>query len=210
MYSNYLKRCLDFILSFLAIIFLSPVFLFLFFLVRVKLGSPVLFFQERIGKNEKPFKLYKFRSMTDQKDEKGDLLPDELRLTSFGKKLRSTSLDELPELFNILRGEMSIIGPRPMPTAYLPYYREDERIIHSVRGGLIPPDVLTMRSVFDWDEQFQNEKRYAENVSFLTDMKILCAVFMILFKRNENQYGGQVRKPLSEVRKDMKGNYDHE
>ena len=204
MYSKFIKRLLDFCLSLLAIIILSPVYLVLIILVRFKLGTPVFFTQERIGKGEKPFKLYKFRSMTDQRDDSGNLLPDEIRLTSFGKKLRSTSLDELPELFNILKGEMSIIGPRPMPTAYLPYYREDEKVIHTVRGGLVPPDVLTLRPVFDWDEQFQNEVKYAMNVSFFTDIKIILSVFLILFKRNETQYGGQIRRPLSEVRKDMK------
>lgn len=204
MYGKFIKRILDLLLSIIAVIVLSPVYLLLAILVRTKLGKPVLFTQERIGRGEKPFKLYKFRSMTDQRDEEGKLLPDEVRLTGFGKKLRSTSLDELPELFNIIKGEMSIIGPRPMPTAYLPYYREDERIIHTIRGGLIPPDVLTLHSVFDWDEQFQNEINYAKHVTFLTDLKILLSVFLILFKRNENQYGGQVRKPLTEVRKDMK------
>lgn len=204
MYKKCIKRVLDLILSLIAVIILSPLYLLLAILVRVKLGKPILFTQERIGKDEKPFRLYKFRSMTDQRDENGNLLQDEVRLTSFGKKLRSTSLDELPELFNIIKGDMSIIGPRPMPMAYLPYYREDERIIHTVRGGLIPPDVLTLHSVFDWDEQFQNEVNYANHVTFLTDLKILFSVFLILFKRNENQYGGQVRKPLTEIRKDMK------
>jgi undecaprenyl phosphate N,N'-diacetylbacillosamine 1-phosphate transferase len=204
MYARYIKRLLDFFLSLIAVIILSPVYLLLAVLVRGKLGKPVLFTQERIGKGEKPFKLYKFRSMTDQRDENGNLMPDEIRLTQFGKKLRSTSLDELPELLNILKGEMSIIGPRPMPTAYLPYYKEEERIIHTVRGGLIPPDVLTLHSVFDWDEQFQNEINYAKKVTFINDIKILFSVFLILVKRNENQYGGEVRKPLSEVRKEMK------
>jgi len=204
MYAKCIKRILDFLLSFIAIIVLSPVYLVLAILVRIKLGKPILFTQERIGKGEKPFKLYKFRSMTDQRDDEGNLLPDEVRLTGFGKKLRSTSLDELPELLNIIKGDMSIIGPRPMPTAYLPFYRLDEKIIHTVRGGLIPPDVLTLHSVFDWDEQFQNEVNYAKHITFVKDVKIICAVFLILFKRNENQYGGQVRKPLSEVRKYMK------
>ena len=204
MYAKCLKRVLDLLLSLIAIVILSPVYLVLAILVRTMLGKPILFTQERIGKGERPFKLYKFRSMTDQCDEQGNLLPDKFRLNRFGKILRSTSLDELPELFNILKGEMSIIGPRPMPTAYLPYYREDERVIHTVRGGLIPPDVLTLHSVFDWDEQFQNEIRYAKNVTFLTDVRIIFAVFLILLKRNKNQYGGQVRKSLTEVRKEMK------
>ena len=171
-------------------------------LVRINLGKPVIFTQERIGKDEKSFKLYKFRTMTNQCDENGNLLPDNNRLTKFGKILRSTSLDELPEIFNILKGDMSIIGPRPMPTEYLPYFRDEERIIHSIRGGLIPPDVLSLHSVFDWDEQFGNEIEYVKNYSFFYDLKILFFVFLILFKRNKNQYGGEVRKPLSVVRKE--------
>ena len=162
----------------------------------------MIFTQERIGKDEKPFKLYKFRSMTNQRDDNGNLLPDEIRLTKFGKILRSTSLDELPEILNILKGDMSIIGPRPMPTDYLPYFRDEERVIHSISGGLIPPDVLSLHSVFDWDEQFGNEIDYVKRYSFLYDLKILFSVFLILFKRNKNQYGGEVRKPLSVVRKE--------
>lgn len=203
MYAKYIKRILDFLLSAIAATVLSPVYLLLAVLVRIKLGNPVLFKQVRIGKDQAPFYLYKFRSMTNQRDENGNLLPDEVRLTPFGKRLRSTSLDELPELFNIMRGDMSIIGPRPMPIAYLPYYKQDEQIIHTIRGGLIPPDVLTLHSVFDWDEQFQNEMKYAENITFKMDIKILFSAFLILFKRNESQYGGQVRKPLSEDRQDM-------
>lgn len=203
MYAKCIKRVLDFFLSLIAIVILSPVYLLLAILVRIKLGKPVLFTQERIGKGQKVFRIYKFRSMTDERDENGELMPDEVRLTSFGKKLRSTSLDELPELFNIIKGEMSIIGPRPMPAAYLSYYKQEERIIHTVRSGLIPPDVLTLHSVFDWDEQFQNEIEYVKNITFGTDVKVLFSAFLILFKRNENQYGGQIRKALSEERKDM-------
>ena len=204
MYEKCVKRILDLFLSIIAVIVLSPLFLLLAILVRAKLGKPILFKQERIGMGEKPFYLYKFRSMKDQRDEQGNLLPDEDRMTCFGNKLRSTSLDELHELFNIIKGDISIIGPRPMPSAYLPYYKDNERIIHTVRGGLIPPDVLTLHSVFDWDEQFQNEVNYVKHITLLTDLKIILAVFLILFKRNENQYGGHVRKPLSEVRKDMR------
>ena len=202
MYRRFLKRFFDFILSLFAIVVLSPIFVFLLALVRINLGKPVIFTQERIGKDEKPFKLYKFRSMTNQRDDNGNLLPDEIRLTKFGKILRSTSLDELPEILNILKGDMSIIGPRPMPTDYLPYFRDEERVIHSISGGLIPPDVLSLHSVFDWDEQFGNEIDYVKRYSFLYDLKILFSVFLILFKRNKNQYGGEVRKPLSVVRKE--------
>lgn len=203
-YEKYFKRPLDVILSGAAIISLSPIMLTTALLVRMKLGSPVLFSQGRIGRDEKAFRLYKFRSMTDERDENGELLPDEIRLTSFGKKLRSTSLDELPELFSILKGDMALIGPRPMPVAYLPYYKEEERIIHSVRGGLIPPDVLSLHSVFDWDEQFRDEMEYVKKITFNGDVRVLLSTFIILFKRNRTEYGGQVRKPLSDVRSYMK------
>lgn len=136
MYKNFIKRCMDFLLSLCGIIVLSPILLVLVVLVRVKLGSPVLFHQERPGRHEKIFKLYKFRSMTDERDAQGNLLPDEERLTKFGKLLRSTSLDELPELFNILKGDMSLIGPRPLLVRYLPYYTDEERRRHDVRPGL--------------------------------------------------------------------------
>ena len=203
-YAKYIKRPMDIILSLIAIIGLAPALLLVAVLVRKKLGKPILFSQERIGLNEKKFKLYKFRTMTDEKDSNGVLLPDEKRLTPFGAKLRSTSLDELPELFSIIKGDMAIIGPRPIPMNYLPFFREEERIIHSVRGGLVPPDVLTLHSVFDWDEQFQNEVRYAKEITFIGDVKIILATFVILFKRNKSGYGKQVRKPLNEVRNNMK------
>lgn len=135
MYKNGVKRIIDMALSLCGIIVLSPVYLVLWVLIRCKLGKPVLFTQERPGKKEKIFKLYKFRSMTDERDENGQLLPDEVRLTRFGKLLRSTSLDELPELFNILKGDMSLIGPRPLLVKYLPYYTEEERHRHDVRPG---------------------------------------------------------------------------
>ena len=135
-YQKYIKRILDIVLSLLAIIILSPVLLIVALLVRIKLGSPVIFTQNRPGKDEKIFKMYKFRSMTNEKDENGNLLPDDKRLTSFGKKLRSTSLDELPELFNILKGDMSIVGPRPLAVQYLPYYNDYEKERHNVLPGL--------------------------------------------------------------------------
>ena len=135
MYRKYFKRCMDFILSLAAILVLSPVYLIVAIFVRVKLGSPILFCQKRPGKDEKIFNMYKFRTMTDERDENGELLPDEVRLTKFGKFLRSTSLDELPELFNILKGDMSIIGPRPLLVEYLPRYNEEQRRRHEVRPG---------------------------------------------------------------------------
>ena len=150
MYAKYIKRLLDIVLSLIAIIVLSPVYLIVAIVVRIQMGSPVLFSQDRIGKDEKVFKLYKFRSMTNETDENGKLLPEEKRLTKFGLTLRSTSLDELPELFSILKGDMSIVGPRPLPTYYGPYYYPEERKRHRVRGGLIPPDGLSKQTTPEW------------------------------------------------------------
>ena len=199
-YEKYVKRMMDIVFSLIFIIIFGWLYIIIAMMVRIKLGKPVLFFQERIGVNERPFKLFKFRSMTDDRDDKGNLLPDEMRLTKFGAKLRSSSLDELPEIFSIIKGDMSIVGPRPMPCTYLKYFKDEERIIHTVKGGLLPPDVLTGHSVFDWDEQFRNEMSYAKNVSFIMDCKIIIATLKILFIRNKENYGGNVRKPLFEVR----------
>ncbi len=173
MYRNCMKRCLDFLLSLCGLILLSPVLLILAVLVRVKLGSPVLFKQERPGKNEKIFTLCKFRTMTDEKDEKGNLLPDAVRLTKFGKFLRGTSLDELPELLNILKGDMSIVGPRPLLVSYLPYYSERERLRHSVRPGLTGLAQVSGRNYIDWDRRLATDVEYVENLSFRMDMKVL-------------------------------------
>lgn len=156
-YRKYIKRLLDIVLSGIAIIVLSPIYLIIAIIVRIQMGSPVLFSQERIGLNEKIFKLYKFRTMTDEKDENGELLPDENRLTKFGVVLRSTSLDELPELFMIFKGDMSIVGPRPQPKECLPYYTEIEKVAHTVRGGLLPPDSLSFQVQCDWDTQLRYE-----------------------------------------------------
>lgn len=173
MYKKYIKRCLDFLLSLCGIIVLSPVLIVLAVLVRVKLGSPVLFKQERPGKDEKIFTLCKFRTMTDARDEKGELLPDAVRLTKFGKFLRATSLDELPELFNILKGDMSVIGPRPLLVSYLPYYTERERLRHSVRPGLTGLAQVSGRNFLDWDRRFQKDVEYVEHLTFGMDMKVL-------------------------------------
>ena len=164
------------------------------------MGSPVLFSQDRIGKDEKVFKLYKFRSMTNEKDENGKLLPEEKRLTKFGLTLRSTSLDELPELFSILKGDMSIVGPRPLPTYYGPYYFPEERKRHQVRGGLIPPDGLSKQTTPEWETQFKYDNYYVDNVSFLLDCKVILVTFLILFKRVETQYGTKDRPHLNEYR----------
>lgn len=173
MYKNCIKRCLDFLLSLCAIIILSPVLLVLCILVRTKLGSPVFFRQERPGRNEKIFTLCKFRTMTDERDANGELLPDSVRLTKFGKFLRATSLDELPELFNILKGDMSIIGPRPLLVSYLPYYSEREKLRHSVRPGLTGLAQVSGRNFIDWDKRMEKDVEYVENLTFAMDLKVL-------------------------------------
>ena len=184
MYKNCIKRCLDFLLSLCAIIILSPVLLVLCILVRTKLGSPVLFCQERPGRNEKIFKLYKFRSMTDERDEKGELLPDEIRLTGFGRLLRSTSLDELPELFNILKGDMSLIGPRPLLVRYLPWYTEEERHRHDVRPGLTGLAQVNGRNALGWEDRFRYDLMYVDHLTFLMDLKILGMTVGKVLKRS--------------------------
>lgn len=203
MYRRCLKRLLDIVLAVFLIVILSPVYLCLFVYVRIFMGSPVLFSQERIGKNEKIFKLYKFRSMTNETDENGKLLDEQKRLTKAGILLRSSSLDELPELFCILAGKMSFVGPRPLPTYYDPFFLDKERVRHSVRGGLIPPDGLCGETTPEWETQFEYDVYYAENVSFALDMKVIFATFKILFKRVKNNYGAEDRPHLNEYRKDM-------
>lgn len=172
-YARFIKRILDFLLSLCAIIVLSPVLLVLCILVRTKLGSPIFFKQERPGRNEKIFTLCKFRTMTDERDENGNLLPDNVRLTKFGKFLRATSLDELPELLNILKGDMSIIGPRPLLVSYLPYYSEREKLRHSVRPGLTGLAQVSGRNFIDWDKRMEKDVEYVENLSFAMDVKVL-------------------------------------
>ena len=174
-YEKYIKRGLDILLSGGALIVLSPVLLVTAILVRTKLGSPVIFCQERPGKDEKIFKLYKFRSMTGETDEKGNLLPDEVRLTKFGRLLRSTSLDELPELWNILKGDMSVVGPRPLLVKYLPLYSEEQRRRHDVRPGLTGWAQANGRNALSWENKFRLDVFYVENISFRLDMK---TVFM--------------------------------
>ena len=173
MYKKWVKRCLDFLLSLCAIILLSPLLLVLTILVRVKLGSPVIFHQERPGKDEKIFTLCKFRTMTDERDENGELLPDAVRLTKFGRFLRGTSLDELPELFNILKGDMSIIGPRPLLVSYLPYYSKREKLRHSVRPGLTGLAQVSGRNFIDWDRRMDKDIEYVEHLSFAMDLKVI-------------------------------------
>jgi undecaprenyl phosphate N,N'-diacetylbacillosamine 1-phosphate transferase len=181
MYRKFIKRLLDFTLSLVAIVVLLPLLIILSIAVLIGMGSPIIFSQERIGRGEKPFRFYKYRSMTNARDADGNLLDETKRLTRFGSFLRSTSLDELPELFLILTGKMSIIGPRPLPTYYMPYYREEERVRHTVRGGLIPADTISGKPIITWDEQLKWDAYYAKHCSFLLDIKIFIVTFKVLF-----------------------------
>lgn len=185
LYRNYIKRLLDIILSLIALIVLSPVLLITALLIRINLGSPVIFSQDRPGKDEKIFKLYKFRSMTDERDESGKLLPDSERLPKFGRILRSTSLDELPELWNILKGDMSIVGPRPLLTRYLPYYTSKERIRHKVRPGLTGLAQIKGRNNLEWDTRLSYDTEYAKNLSFILDVKIIFNTIHKVLKRDD-------------------------
>ena len=184
-YRRFLKRPMDFILSLMAIIVLSPVLIIVSVLVRVKLGSPVLFKQKRPGFNEKIFTMYKFRTMTDEKDDNGELLPDSVRLTKFGRMLRSTSLDELPELFNILKGDMSIVGPRPLAVQYLPYYTETERMRHFVRPGLSGLAQINGRNTATWEERFNYDVKYVNEITFLGDFKIIFQTVLKAIQRSD-------------------------
>lgn len=183
MYRKIFKRFFDIVLSLTALIVLSPVLLIVAVLVRVKLGNPVIFCQDRPGKDEKIFRLYKFRSMTDERDEYGELLPDEARLTKFGRFLRSTSLDELPELWNILKGDMSIVGPRPLAVVYLPYYTEEERHRHDILPGLTGLAQVNGRNALSWDAKFAYDLDYVSHVSFFLDVRIVFLTAKKVFVR---------------------------
>ena len=183
-YEKVVKRILDFLIGLIGLILLSPVLLITAILVRVKLGSPVLFKQKRPGYQEKIFTLYKFRTMTDARDEKGELLPDEVRLTSFGKKLRSTSLDELPELLNLVNGSLSLIGPRPLLVQYLPLYNERQKRRHDVRPGLTGYAQVHGRNAITWEDKFEKDVYYVEHISFLLDMKIFFQTIKTVFRRD--------------------------
>lgn len=183
LYERFGKRLLDILLSGTALLVLSPLLLVTAILVRVKLGSPVIFCQERPGKNEKIFKLHKFRSMTDARDENGDLLPDKERLTAFGKALRATSIDELPELFDIFRGKMSIVGPRPLLVKYLPLYNEEQHHRHDVRPGLTGWAQVHGRNLTSWEERFQYDVEYVQHISFALDVKIVFMTVRCVFAR---------------------------
>ena len=204
MYKKYIKRFLDFILAIMALIVISPVFLIISLLVRIKIGKPIFFSQERQTLAGKVFCIKKFRTMTEAKDFNGNYLPDSERVTYVGSILRSTSLDELPEIIDIIKGNLSIIGPRPLPVDYNGYYSEREKKRFKVRAGLIPPEVLYKNIQPTWDEQLEYEASYAENVSFLLDVKILFAVFKGLFIRYNREYGEYIREPLYIARKNSK------
>lgn len=201
MYKCFFKRLFDLILSGIALIVLSPIYIVLYVLVRHYMGSPVLFKQERVGKNKKKFYLMKFRTMTDARDADGNLLPDSERLSRFGAWLRNSSLDELPEIVNIFKGDMSIIGPRPLYERYNPFFTEKELDRFRVRGGLIPPETLYGNPNPTWDEQLGYEGEYGRNVCFFTDLKILIKVFQILIRRNKTEYGSTERNSLDVERK---------
>ena len=202
MYKKYIKRILDFIFALIGIIITSPILLILYILVLIFMGFPAIFKQERPGKDEKIFKLYKFRTMTNKKDENGKLLPDADRLTKFGKILRKSSLDELPEFFNILFGQMSFIGPRPLLVDYLPFYTKKERHRHDVRPGLTGWAQINGRNLLNWDERFKKDLEYVHNVNLIFDIKIvMLTIKCVLFKENIQMGNDLVLKRLDVERK---------
>lgn len=204
-YEKYIKRALDILVSGSALVILSPLYLILGILVKQKLGSPVFFCQERPGRNGTIFKMYKFRTMTDAKDAKGNLLPDVDRQTKFGQMLRKTSLDELPELFNILKGDMSLIGPRPLLVKYLPYYTKEENIRHQVRPGLTGYAQVHGRNTCIWEKRFQYDREYVENLSFRMDCSIIWTTIQKVWKGSDIVAPG-VLEDFDEYRKKQYAN----
>lgn len=184
-YGKYFKRLIDIILSLIGMIILLPVLFVISILIKLKLGSPIIFKQERPGLNEEIFTMYKFRTMTDERDENGELLSDSDRLTRFGKFLRLTSLDELPEIYNILKGDMAIIGPRPLLIEYLPYYTEKERKRHSIRPGLTGLAQIGGRNNLKWDDRLKTDIEYVENLSFILDIKIFILTIIKTIRRED-------------------------
>lgn len=206
LYKKYVKRPMDFVLALMAIIVLSPVLLVVAVLVRTKLGSPVIFKQERPGVNEKIFTMYKFRSMTDKQDEKGELLPDSVRLTRFGRMLRATSLDELPELFNILKGDMSIVGPRPLLVQYLGLYNDQQKRRHDVRPGLTGLAQVNGRNAISWEEKFNLDVEYVDSISFIRDVKIIFdTVKKVIVKEGINSDDSVTMEPFRGSQKESVG-----
>ena len=185
MYKNLIKPILDFILAFLLIIIFSPIILIVALLIKLKLGSPILFTQERPGLNGKIFRIYKFRTMSDERDSKGDLLSDELRLKGFGKFIRKSSLDELPQLFNVLKGEMSFVGPRPLLVEYLELYNQEQAKRHNVKPGITGWAQVNGRNAISWEEKVKLDVYYVEHISFMLDCKILYMTFFKVLKRKD-------------------------
>lgn len=201
-YEKYIKRLLDILISGVAMLLLSPVMLVTAILVAVKLGRPVIFHQDRPGLNEKIFRLYKFRTMTDARDENGELLPDAVRLTKFGSLLRKTSLDELPELWNIFKGDMSLIGPRPLLVSYLPYYTKEEQLRHTVRPGLTGLAQVNGRNMLDWDSRLAKDVEYVNGISFKMDMKIFfMTIKKVVVSENVEVDTNMVEGNFAEIRK---------
>ena len=208
-YEKYIKRPLDFVFASAALVGLSPVIGATALLVRIKLGSPVLFKQNRPGKDEKEFCLCKFRSMTDARDENGNLLPDDVRLTKFGRMLRSSSLDELPELLNIIKGDMSVIGPRPLLTEYLPYYTEKEHHRHDVRPGLTGwAQVNGRNAIHSWEERFQYDLEYVNHISFAMDLRVLLTTIIKVIKRSDIQVGSEIKAGRLDVARNGSNNQE--
>ncbi len=199
-YQKMIKRPMDFFLSLLAIIILSPLLLLVLLLVKIKIGSPVLFKQKRPGRDEKIFTIYKFRTMSDSRDEQGALLAEDQRLQPFGKKLRATSLDELPELFNILKGDMSIVGPRPLLVKYLPLYNAEQRRRHEVRPGLTGNAQVNGRNNISWQEKFKLDVDYVDHIHFWGDVKIIFQTVLKVFRREG------VNSPSATTMESFKGN----
>ncbi|MBR1413915.1 MAG: sugar transferase [Bacilli bacterium] len=202
MYRKYFKRILDITFSLIALILLLPVYIIIAILMLVFIGRPILFKQERPGKDEKIFNIYKFRTMTNKKDKEGNLLPDELRHTKFGDFLRRTSLDELPQMFNILMGSMSFIGPRPLLVKYLPYYTKEEHHRHDVRPGLTGLAQSSGRNSLSWDDKFKLDLEYVNNISFINDLNVILKTIKIMFKGRNINNGNIAMTYLDEVRKD--------
>ncbi|MCR5485786.1 MAG: sugar transferase [Clostridiales bacterium] len=198
MYEKYIKRFFDILISFLVLVVLSPFFALVALSVRIFLGTPVIFRQKRPGKDEKIFVLYKFRTMTDEKDKNGELLPDEIRLTKFGKLLRTLSIDELPEFFNILKGDMSLIGPRPLLVSYIPLYNEKQHRRHEVRPGLSGLAQSHGRNLLSWEDKFELDVEYVDNITFLTDAKIVLTTIVNVIRRDGiNAENSATAKPFT-------------
>ena len=204
MYKKVIKRMIDFLLSLITLLLFSPIFIIVAFFVRIKLGSPVFFCQKRPGKDEKIFTIYKFRTMTDKRDESGKLCSDDIRLTPFGRKLRATSLDELPQLLNVLKGDMAIVGPRPLMVEYLPYYTEEEKLRHPVRPGITGLAQVKGRNSLSWEDKFAFDIQYVKKMSFILDLKIIIETVSKVIKKSDIGQGEESPEYLNVSRKDKK------